>query len=560
MRAGGYPARPVFAGRVSGMGPAVSGQGSGDSLPLAAKGLWYAGGLRNMRKALFGMFVPAVWLVVAGNLSATASEPKAGRIPDLPRGISTWTYGFSPGIARKVKSHTAAALPHLGFRYFFPYAGSVSFVTAPDLEEAFAAPKELPEPVAKGKIDGFSAPANWGDGYFSRVRGYIHPSETGEYTFWLASDDDGRLYLSSDTSEKNKVLIASVKGWSGLEEWDKYPSQKSKPVRLERAKRYYVEVLHREGGGADHLSVAWEGPGLARSVIGRDHVSACDNPPQKGPLLIERWRAKDLAAGERKRFVTGYEGESVRAYAASLPRAIMLLPIVDGRNPEGAFDDWTDDGYREVAAEVARAVLDDPHAAGVHIDIEPFRPSHLPFYRHLREMLNARGKLTSMFVGFVSDEVMTGVFEACDIVVISGYDLGCGNSLECYRNGMAGGLERVQRIAEATGGRYLVGIPAAASWGEYEYAAGEGCEKRETGVKQEEYVRAATGLVCSLMNGPQCLGVSLWVMNDPETTAEDPTKGRCPGGWRSVDGCCKFPNVIRDTVWKHLAGYCPGTE
>ncbi len=30
--------------------------------------------------------------------------------------------------------------------------------------------------------------------------------------------------------------------------------------------------------------------------------------------------------------------------------------------------------------------MDDPNAAGVQIDIEPFQREHLPFYAHLREL------------------------------------------------------------------------------------------------------------------------------------------------------------------------------
>ena len=40
------------------------------------------------------------------------------------------------------------------------------------------------------------------------------------------------------------------------------------PVQeLTAGKRYYFELRHKEGGGGDHFSVAWEGPGFGRSVI-----------------------------------------------------------------------------------------------------------------------------------------------------------------------------------------------------------------------------------------------------------------------------------------------------
>lgn len=44
-------------------------------------------------------------------------------------------------------------------------------------------------------------------------------------------------------------------------QYDKYPSQTSAPVYLEAGQRYYIEALHREYRGIDHLSVGWMMPG-----------------------------------------------------------------------------------------------------------------------------------------------------------------------------------------------------------------------------------------------------------------------------------------------------------
>ena len=104
-------------------------------------------------------------------------------------------------------------------------------------------------PDGSGELDRFSAPTNWADNYGTRVRGYVHPPSTGEYTFWISSDDNGELWLSTDDNALNKRLIASVSGWSGSEEWDKFPEQKSATIYLEAGKRYYIEALQKEGGG-----------------------------------------------------------------------------------------------------------------------------------------------------------------------------------------------------------------------------------------------------------------------------------------------------------------------
>jgi len=247
-----------------------------------------------------------------------------------------------------------------------------------------------------------------------------------------------------------------------------------------------------------------------------------------------------------RRITMHYDATAARAYARALPPEVLLMPIVDGRNDDRAFDGWTEGEYREAARQVAQCILDDPNAAGVQIDIEPFSPAHLPFYRNLRQLLNAKGKYCTMFVGAWDEETLTRIFASCDVVVISGYDLDVeGMSLARYGQALRGVLARVQQAAEAAGGHYLVGIPAAASWGEYEYVAGA-AERRETGVKQEQYVQAALDAVKLYRKRPQYLGLSLWHMSDPETEHERPEAATSP---------TKFPNVIRPSVWRMLEQY-----
>lgn len=94
------------------------------------------------------------------------------------------------------------------------------------------------------------------------VRGWIIPTVTGRYTFWFASDDAGELWLSPSADPTAKKLAASVSGWTGFREWDKYPTQRTTARMLKAGKPYYFEAFQREWGGGDHLSVAWTGPHL----------------------------------------------------------------------------------------------------------------------------------------------------------------------------------------------------------------------------------------------------------------------------------------------------------
>ncbi len=120
------------------------------------------------------------------------------------------------------------------------------------------------KPSGSDLLEVFDAPVEWANDYGTRIRGYVHPPRTGQYVFWIASDDNSELWLSTDEDPANKKLIGSVPEWTGHNEWGKVPSQKSEPVKLEAGRRYYIEALQKEGGGGDHLSVGWQLPGGAQ--------------------------------------------------------------------------------------------------------------------------------------------------------------------------------------------------------------------------------------------------------------------------------------------------------
>ena len=100
-----------------------------------------------------------------------------------------------------------------------------------------------------------------------RIRGYLLPPTDGEYRFWIAADDRGALYLSTDDSPDNKIVVAYTPQSTAAGEFEKNPEQITGPISLEAGRRYYFEVLYKQGDGKDNLSVAWQPPGTGRAVI-----------------------------------------------------------------------------------------------------------------------------------------------------------------------------------------------------------------------------------------------------------------------------------------------------
>ena len=125
------------------------------------------------------------------------------------------------------------------------------------------------KPSGRELITSFECLAqNWNDSFGTRVTGYIVPPVSGNYRFAASGDDQAELYLSTDESEANKILVASVTAWTGFRVWDAQPSQQSAAIPLVQGRRYYVELLHKENTGGDHWSVGWMKPGdAAFSVI-----------------------------------------------------------------------------------------------------------------------------------------------------------------------------------------------------------------------------------------------------------------------------------------------------
>lgn len=127
---------------------------------------------------------------------------------------------------------------------------------------------------------GAGTTASWGSDYTRRLSAYFIPPTTGAYDFFLASDDDGDLFLSTDAQPANKRIIATETGWSGVGQWvepgtggsvwhqkrsDQYTNTASaglpvnpNGIQLTAGNRYYTEIVMHQGGGGDNVEAYWK--------------------------------------------------------------------------------------------------------------------------------------------------------------------------------------------------------------------------------------------------------------------------------------------------------------
>ncbi len=114
---------------------------------------------------------------------------------------------------------------------------------------------------------------DFADNYIGQIQAYVVPPVSGDYFFYVAGDDSTMLFLSSDDNPANKRMIAGYEGWTGSREYKKDAAQKSASLNLLAGQRYYIEGLVKEGGGGDHISIAWVKPGDADIANGAAPIS-----------------------------------------------------------------------------------------------------------------------------------------------------------------------------------------------------------------------------------------------------------------------------------------------
>ncbi|MBI5726172.1 MAG: dienelactone hydrolase family protein [Planctomycetes bacterium] len=197
------------------------------------------------------------------------------------------------------------------------------------------------------RLENFTLTDNPGIDYGTLVRGYIIPPADGRYVFFISSDDASELLLGDGEDPKGKKIIASLDTWSGPGEWNKYPSQTSKPVSLAANRRYYVEVLHKQGRGPSHLAVGWQLPDgtLERPIPGKRLAAPLPIAPIATSITFpatrpaaehgmhKYFRAVD-AKGPKFSFTMSYLLFLPKGYEAS-PKPVPMLVYLHGNTHQG---------------------------------------------------------------------------------------------------------------------------------------------------------------------------------------------------------------------------------
>jgi Fn3 associated len=124
-------------------------------------------------------------------------------------------------------------------------------------------------------LTSFETPSAQGSSYAERISTLFVAPQTTSYVFFLASDDDSDLFLSTDSNPANKFLIAQETVWSNSRQWltsggnSVLASKRSdtfagttwpggNTISLTAGVQYYLEGVHHQGSGGDAFAATFK--------------------------------------------------------------------------------------------------------------------------------------------------------------------------------------------------------------------------------------------------------------------------------------------------------------
>jgi hypothetical protein len=161
-------------------------------------------------------------------------------------------------------------------------------------------------------------PTGYAESYGSRLSGWVTPQQNGDYVLFLSTDDGGELWLSTDDNPANKKLIAAETTWSGVRQWitsggnsdlaskrsDQFTGTEwpgGNKITLQTGKRYYIELLQKEGGGGDNdaatMVLAGTTPADGSSPITGNMIGTFADPNQGKPIITQAPKNTAVASG-----------------------------------------------------------------------------------------------------------------------------------------------------------------------------------------------------------------------------------------------------------------------
>ena len=127
----------------------------------------------------------------------------------------------------------------------------------------------------------------------SRIRGWIVPKEDRQVIFYIAANTQAEFRFSTTDQPDDATRICRVLDPTQPRQWHKSLFQQSLPYGVQAGQRYYIEILHKQDSGNDHVAVAWRDfDGTEIDIIPGDQLAPwLDTSASQSPA----WLANDAS-------------------------------------------------------------------------------------------------------------------------------------------------------------------------------------------------------------------------------------------------------------------------
>jgi hypothetical protein len=207
---------------------------------------------------------PSLAVTAATYSRRTVTLTTAAQTP----GATAYTVAVS-GVTDTSKNAVAEGTQTVVYSYLATRTGVLRFaywtgIEGTPVDNLLADERYPASPTGSGAVYSFNSrdffPTDSLENYGAVMEGFITPTESGNYRFFVSSDDASQLYLSTDATEANLQFMAEETACcNAFTEPDSFRT--SEPFAMTAGTPYFVRFMYKEGGGGDYGQVAWRREG-----------------------------------------------------------------------------------------------------------------------------------------------------------------------------------------------------------------------------------------------------------------------------------------------------------